>query len=142
MILRRLSGNLREQNWAEIAIEFVLVVLGVFLGILAANWNEERLEKRETERLLEQVDETLTDYLGFMSNLDRYYATAGTFGDRAIAGWNGDPSVSDEEFVVAAYQASQIIGVGNNANVFGAIFGAENLRDIDDPEIRENLATS
>jgi hypothetical protein len=141
MILRRLSGNLREQNWAAIAIEFVLVVLGVFLGILAANWNEERLEKRETERLLEQVDDTLTGFLGFLNSLKQYYAITAEYGDRAIAGWNKDPSVSDEEFVIAAYQASQVGGVGNNANVFGAIFGAENLRDIEDPEIRENLAT-
>ena len=42
MILRRLAHNLREQNWTAIAIEFVLLVLGVFLGIQVANWNEDR----------------------------------------------------------------------------------------------------
>lgn len=141
MILRRMTHHMKAQNWPAITVEFFLVVLGVFLGIVAANWNEERLERRETQRLLEQVDDQLTDYLDFLSGMARYYASAGAYGDRAIAGWEGDPSVSDEEFVIAAYQASQITSVGTNANVFGAIFGAENLRDIDDPEIRENLAT-
>jgi hypothetical protein len=42
MIFRRLAQNLREQNWTAIAIEFVLLVLGVFLGIQVANWNESR----------------------------------------------------------------------------------------------------
>lgn len=141
MILRRMTHHLKAQNWPAITVEFVLVVLGVFLGIVAANWNEERLEKRETQKLLEQVDHELTNYLGFIRNLDVYYKIAGAYGDRALAGWEGDPTVSDEEFVIAAYQASQITAFGNNANVFGAVFGAENLRDIDDPEIRRNLAT-
>ena len=45
MILRRLAQHLKEQNWTSITIEFVLLVLGVFLGIQAANWNEERNER-------------------------------------------------------------------------------------------------
>ena len=51
MLLRRLTNNLKEQNWTAIVIEFVLLVVGVFLGIQVANWNEERVE-RERERLL------------------------------------------------------------------------------------------
>ncbi len=44
MILRRLSQSMKEQNWIAIWIEFVLLVLGVFLGIQVANWNQARLE--------------------------------------------------------------------------------------------------
>lgn len=140
MILRRLTENLRVQNWTAISIEFLIVVMGVFIGIQAANWNQERLERRETEQLLEQVDVELTSFIVYIDSLDDYYASAGRYGDRAMAGWRGDASVSDEEFVIAAYQASQINGVSNNATVWGAIFGAENLRDIEDPVIRQNLA--
>ena len=140
MILRRLTENLRVQNWTAISIELLIVVLGVFIGIQAANWNQQRLERRETEQLLEQVDVELTSFIVYIDSLDDYYASAGRYADRAIAGWRGDASVSDEEFVIAAYQASQINGVSNNADVWGAIFGAENLRDIEDPVIRQNLA--
>ncbi len=45
MIFRRLAQNLRDQNWTAIFIEFVLLVLGVFLGIQVANWNETRHER-------------------------------------------------------------------------------------------------
>ena len=48
MILRRLAASLKEQNWTAIAIEFVLLVLGVFLGIQVANWNALIIERRET----------------------------------------------------------------------------------------------
>lgn len=47
MILRRLSQSLKEQNWAAITIEFVLLILGVFLGIQVANWNEARQERAQ-----------------------------------------------------------------------------------------------
>lgn len=59
MILRRLSQSLREQNWTAIAIEFVLLVAGVFFGIQVANWNEERLTRAKagvfTARLVEDL---------------------------------------------------------------------------------------
>jgi hypothetical protein len=44
LIFGRLARHLQEQNWTAIAIEFVLLVLGVFLGIQVANWNEARRE--------------------------------------------------------------------------------------------------
>ena len=44
MIMRRLAQSLKEQNWTAICVEFVLLVLGVFLGIQAANWNGQRAE--------------------------------------------------------------------------------------------------
>lgn len=59
MILRRLAQNLKDQNWTAISIEFVLLVLGVFLGIQVANWNEDRigrsLEATYLSRLAEDV---------------------------------------------------------------------------------------
>ena len=45
MIIRRLARSLKDQNWTTIVIEFVLLVLGVFLGIQAANWNEVRRDQ-------------------------------------------------------------------------------------------------
>ena len=44
MILRRLTESLKQQNWTAIAIEFVLLVAGVFLGIQVANWNATQQE--------------------------------------------------------------------------------------------------
>ena len=139
MILRRLSANLRAQNWVAIGIEFVLVIVGVYLGILAANWNLERAAKQETGRLLSVMAIELGDMRIDLDSMDAYYAVAGRYATRALAGWAGDPSVSDNEFVIAAYQASQINGVGTNSSVWAEIFGADNLRNIDDLPLRQNL---
>lgn len=139
MILRRLSANLKAQNWIAIGIEFVLVVAGVYLGILAANWNLDRSAKQETSRLLSQVDAELVSLVANLDSIDTYYKVSSQFADRALAGWRKDRSVSDNEFVIAAYQASQINGDGTNSLVWAQIFGAENLRNIDDLALRRNL---
>lgn len=78
MILRRLAQNLKDQNWTAISIEFVLLVLGVFLGIQVANWNEERkAHQREAEVIarlaldFEKIDERLSrSAMRWQRNLD------------------------------------------------------------------------
>jgi hypothetical protein len=140
MMFKRLAANLHSQNWSAVAVEFVMVVLGVFLGVAAANWNEERLERREIARLLRQVDAELTTFLSYIDGVGDYYRSAGGYADRANAGWDGNPEVSDNDFVIAAYQASQVTGIGPNIEVWSTIFGADQLRQIDDPRVRQSLA--
>lgn len=67
MILRRFAEALKPQNWAAIAIEFVLLVLGVFPGIHVANWNDDqKTQQREAEVIarlfldFERIDARLT----------------------------------------------------------------------------------
>ena len=49
MILRRLIEHVRAQNWTAVALDFVIVVMGVFIGIQVANWNGERAERRQED---------------------------------------------------------------------------------------------
>ena len=44
-MLRRVIKHVRNQEWTAIAIDFVIVVAGVFVGIQAANWNEVRADE-------------------------------------------------------------------------------------------------
>lgn len=60
MVLSRIIDHLREQNWTAIAIDFVIVVAGVFVGIQASNlneeWNARRLEQEYDQRLVDDLD--------------------------------------------------------------------------------------
>jgi hypothetical protein len=49
MILRRVIQHVKKQEWTAIWIDLVIVVVGVFIGIQVANWNEARRD-REVER--------------------------------------------------------------------------------------------
>ena len=61
MILRRFAQNLKEQNWTAIGIEFVLLVLGVFLGIQVANWNEAQRDRQSEQQYLERLRRELAE---------------------------------------------------------------------------------
>lgn len=45
MIFRRLKAHVEKENWFAVAIDFAIVVIGVFIGLQVANWNEARTEK-------------------------------------------------------------------------------------------------
>ncbi len=52
MILRRVIAHFRKQEWTAIALETLIVVLGVFLGLQVNNWNEARGDRaREAAHL-------------------------------------------------------------------------------------------
>ena len=140
MILRRLTENLRAQNWTAIGIEFLIVVTGVFVGTQVSNWNAQRLEKRETQRMLAQLKPNLQLLSDYYSSARTYYATTRRYSRVAFAGWRGDPKVSDTDFVIAAYQASQIIGIATNGSAWATVLGADQLRRIDDQATRNDLS--
>ena len=64
MILRRIIAHLRDQQWTAIALDFVIVVTGVFVGIQASNYNAERAERKleaeYADRIVADLDQILT----------------------------------------------------------------------------------
>ena len=139
MILRKLTANLKTQNWTAVAIDFLIVVLGVFVGVQASNWNQARLEKQETAHLLKRIEPEIDQIITFADGTRDYYSTTRRFAETAFAAWRGDRQVSDSDFVIAAYQASQIHGLGQSQS-WAAVFGADQLRDVDDDRLRIPLA--
>ncbi len=60
MILRRVIKHFREQEWTAIFLDFLIVVVGVFVGLQVQNWNELRLEHRLERQYLERLRDDLT----------------------------------------------------------------------------------
>lgn len=63
MILRRLIEHVRSQNWTAVLLDFVIVVIGVYLGIQVSNWNEVRADRQAhqqaRQRLVAEIDANL-----------------------------------------------------------------------------------
>ncbi|WP_395339519.1 hypothetical protein PN836_014730 [Ningiella sp. W23] len=59
MLLRRVMEHVRTQNWTAVFLDFIIVVVGVFIGIQVANWNGER-QNREEERIL--IERLIVDF--------------------------------------------------------------------------------
>jgi len=110
MILRRFGTALKDQNWTTILIEFVLLVAGVFLGIQAANWNEQRAEDAKAQAYLARIRTDLqTDQL----TIDRrivLWSQVNAYGKQAIHYAETGELVDGSAWktVLAFYQASQL----------------------------------
>jgi hypothetical protein len=85
MILRRLSQSLKEQNWTAIWIEFVLLVVGVFLGIQVSNWNETRAERQRERLLLVELRAELAQSIRQTEIKRLAYEQIARSGERALA---------------------------------------------------------
>ncbi len=59
MILRRITEHVKAQNWFAVWLDFLIVVIGVFIGIQVANWNDTRGERDTEARLLNYLAEDL-----------------------------------------------------------------------------------
>lgn len=141
MIFKRMVANLRAQNWSAIAIELGIVIVGVFIGTWVANWNQERAARAETRRMIGQLGPSLELLEQYFVSIRDYYSVTRGYANTALAGWARNPSVSDSDFVIAAYQASQITGLITNGSAWATVLGADQLRRIDDERLRTNLST-
>lgn len=141
MIFKRAVARLRAQDWVAITIELAIVILGVFIGTLVANWNEDRLERAETVRMLEELQPELLTLRTTLDALESFYGSTKGFAATSFAGWRGDPAVSDRDFVIAAYQASRVSFTALNSGSWSQIFGSERLRDLKDRQLKTDLAS-
>lgn len=55
LLLRRITKHVTDQNWFAVAIDFAIVVVGVFVGIQVANWNAARAERSQAQDLLARM---------------------------------------------------------------------------------------
>jgi hypothetical protein len=107
MILRRITANFRRQDWSAVTIELIVVVLGVFIGLQASNWNENRQTDAKsadfTRRLRAdlRVEAWAWEYqIGYSNDV---LANA----KRAADALSGKTPLSDEALLLAGYRATQ-----------------------------------
>ncbi|GEM_PF-5809738 len=61
MRIRQIAVHLKQQNWVAVFLDFVIVVSGIFVGLLASEWNQSRLDKQQQINLVQRLyDEIAT----------------------------------------------------------------------------------
>jgi hypothetical protein len=139
MVFKRAAAKLRAQEWTAVAIELAIVIVGVFVGTWVANRNQDAVQRESTIRLLGQFKSEIRLQAQQFQAFKKYMAVTGTYARTAEAGWSGDSTVSDRDFVVAAYQASQITGTAINTQSWASMFGAGQVQNVQDPAVRARL---
>ena len=71
MRLRSLTKHIKAQNWFAVALDFLIVVVGVFMGLQVSNWNAERLERtQERDYLIRLHDDFVESINGQTRDLN------------------------------------------------------------------------
>ncbi len=70
MLLRRITQHVKSQNWFAVFVDFLIVVVGVFIGIQVANWSSLQSDLAEYERALDRLDVEIAENIAILDALD------------------------------------------------------------------------
>src|SRR5262245_24856077 len=109
-MLRRIIASLRRQDWTNVVIELLVVVLGVFLGVQASNWNAERETDIKAKDFSERLRSDLREEAWGYELQVEYFGEVLANARRAVDALSGKAPLSDEALLIAAYRATQYNG--------------------------------
>ena len=142
MILRRLVEHAKTQNWFAVALDFVIVVLGVFIGIQAASWNQARQDRQEERRYYAQLLVDLRADLQTFSEAERranrYDEAAQLVIDRL--GGKAPPQASLGRLAMAIHKAGWVFIPYASRGTYNELVSTGNLRLLRNPQLKSEIA--
>jgi hypothetical protein len=140
MILRRVIEHVREQNWTAIAIDFVIVVVGVFAGIQVANWNTARVDRQRGAEFTERLRVDLREERWVYDFMLAYYGDVRDAAERAVQALEGTAPLSNHDLLVAAYRATQYREGNRRRATYDELVSTGSLGLIDDQRLLRGAA--
>lgn len=108
MVIHRIREHVATHNWFAVAVDLLIVVLGVFIGTQANNWNEARIERAAAAEYRRQIIDDLKDNEADMASRKAYYGKVRAHGIAALDALDSPATPRGEQFLIDAYQASQV----------------------------------
>lgn len=142
MLLRRVIEHVRNQQWTAVGIDLVITIVGVFIGIQVANWNEARVEQERAHAYLERIQSDLQADLANYDNRLKFWNDVSTYGRRCLDYIEtGDrKGASAWQVLLACQQGSQLAEYFTTSATYDELRGAGGLHLIESVELRNHLA--
>lgn len=137
MILRRVTASLRRQDWTAVLVELIVVVAGVFIGLQASNWNEERETDAKAADFTQRLKADLREEAwGYAMNIG-YFDQVLTNARRATDALTGKTPLSSEALLIAAYRATQFNGNTRRRATYEELISTGEIGLIRDEALRD-----
>ena len=107
MSLRRVVQHFRKLEWTAIAIDLLIVIVGVFIGMQVSNWNVEREANRRGAVFTGRLKADLQEEAWYYQLQIEYGRDVLANAERAVKALEGKSAASNEELLVSAYRATQ-----------------------------------
>ncbi|MCB1567839.1 MAG: hypothetical protein KDI69_03340 [Xanthomonadales bacterium] len=142
MPLRRIALRLRDHDWLGVVIELAIVVLGVYLGLQASNWNQTRADKAQGREYLQHLQDDLRKEDALLTDTLAFYRQVSAYGELALShAENHAPATGTAwSAVLAYYQASQIWPFRQPRTTFQEARTTGSLPLIVDAVVRQHIA--
>lgn len=137
MLLRRVTQHIKDQNWFAVWLDFVIVVIGVFIGLQTSNWNDAREQTRQAAVYSERLSNELQIEFEYATSIVEYYRVTHQAGLVAYDGLTADMAVDDETVLINAFRASQYNWYERRRAAFDEIVASGSLALIEDVALRE-----
>lgn len=140
MIGRRVRGNFAKLNWFAVTVDLAIVVIGVFLGTQASNWNQDRLDRRRGAEYRRRLVIDLAATERVMAALQAYSNEVKGHGEAAIAVIEEPSRPAGKPFLIDAYQASQALVYSSRHVTYDEIVSAGGLELVGPPALRQKIS--
>jgi len=78
MILRRFKKHISEENWFAVSVDFLVVVVGIFVGLQVEGWNQDRKDQIDADRFLSRLyQDQLTTLIAIQEGLNELNENVG-----------------------------------------------------------------
>jgi hypothetical protein len=137
MLYRRIAGHVKGHNWFAVAIDLVVVVLGVFIGLQVQEWSTARQARTRGDTYSARLTDDLRYEAWNYEYQIAYYKDVHENAERTLAAIAGGRALSDEQFVISAYRASQYIFNETRRSAYDEMTATGDIDLIADPRLRE-----
>jgi hypothetical protein len=95
VILSRVIEHVKGQNWTAVVTDFLIVVMGVFIGIQLGNWNEARAFDERERELLQELRADIEKSIEDTDAKIAMFNNVGAAGERSLAVLNNGADCGD-----------------------------------------------
>jgi hypothetical protein len=140
MPLRRIIEHVRDQNWFAVWLDLIIVFLGVFIGLQADNWNDERIAKSEAKTYYVKLIEDLRAEESTRLAQIAYYQRTKQHGEAALRALQQADRSLGEKFLIDIYQATQMWNYRTQRSTYDELLSGSIANAIPDATVRRQLA--
>ena len=141
MILRSVTKHVRDQNWFAVFLDFLIVVVGVFVGIQVSNWDQDRKNNTLASEYVQRIELDIKDQITQLDGVIDYYSIAYQHAQSAQSAFKNSDDLLGKAFLIDLYQASQRINVTIINATYNELLSTGRVVNIKNSRVR-NLITS
>jgi len=140
MVIRRIREHVTAHNWFAVVIDVAIVVVGVFLGTQANNWNQDRIDRADAAEYRQQIIGNIKVNEEDIAARIVYYGQVRRHALAALRALQQRDVKLGEPFLIDAYQASQAWLRGFERTAYDEMVATGVARNVGDSATRAALS--